>query len=75
MDRDKLIEDAQIEQNELDLDQEPEPDALEFDGEIEEEDVKAPIVEHFDDAIKLYLREIQKTDCSVLMKKKTLPAV
>ena len=61
MDRDKLIEDAQIEQNELDLDQEPEPDALEFDGEIEEEDVKAPIVEHFDDAIKLYLREIQKT--------------
>jgi RNA polymerase primary sigma factor len=61
MDRDKLIEDAQIEQNDLDLEQEPEPDALEFDEEIEEEDVKVPIVEHFDDAIKLYLREIQKT--------------
>ena len=38
MDRDKLIEDAQIEQNELDLEQEQEPDALEFDEEIEEED-------------------------------------
>ena len=61
MDKDKLMEDAQLEQTELCMDQEPEPDALEFEEEIEEEEVKVPIVEHFDDAIKLYLREIQKT--------------
>ena len=61
MDKDKLIEDAQLEQTESYMDQEPEPDALEFEEEIEEEEVKVPIVEHFDDAIKLYLREIQKT--------------
>jgi len=41
---------------------EPDPDSLEFEEEGEEEDeIKVPEVEHFDDAIKLYLREIQKT--------------
>jgi RNA polymerase primary sigma factor len=39
---------------------EAEPDALDPE-EAEELDVKVPEVEHFDDAIKLYLREIQKT--------------
>ena len=38
---------------------EPEPEALEHEEDVEEE-VKVP-EEHFDDAIKLYLREIQKT--------------
>ncbi len=31
------------------------------DDDSEEDEIKAPEVEHFDDAIKLYLREIQKT--------------
>lgn len=42
---------------------EPEPEALEQEEDVEEEvgeEVKVP-EEHFDDAIKLYLREIQKT--------------
>jgi RNA polymerase primary sigma factor len=42
--------------------EEPDPDELEFEEEVEEEEeIKLPEVEHFDDAIKLYLREIQKT--------------
>lgn len=64
MDRDKLIDDVQIEPADIFMEPEPEPEALEFVEEIEEEEeeeVRAPIVEHFDDAIKLYLREIQKT--------------
>jgi RNA polymerase primary sigma factor len=45
-----------------DVSEEPDPDALDFEEEPEEEDeIKVPEVEHFDDAIKLYLREIQKT--------------
>lgn len=40
---------------------EPDPDALDYEEEPEEDDIKLPEVEHFDDAIKLYLREIQKT--------------
>jgi RNA polymerase primary sigma factor len=63
MDSSKLIDDLQIDPADIYL--EPEPEALEFDeidDEIEDEEVvKVPIVEHFDDAIKLYLREIQKT--------------
>ncbi|MCM2359926.1 MAG: sigma-70 family RNA polymerase sigma factor [Geobacteraceae bacterium] len=39
---------------------EADPDAPAFE-EAEEDEVKVPEVEHFDDAIKLYLREIQKT--------------
>jgi RNA polymerase primary sigma factor len=46
--------------------EEPDPDALELEEEAdeggeEEDEIKLPEVEHFDDAIKLYLREIQKT--------------
>ena len=39
------------------------PDIQAFDEmeEPEEEESKSPVVEHFDDAIKIYLREIQKT--------------
>jgi RNA polymerase primary sigma factor len=40
---------------------EPEPDALDFEEESEEDEIKVPEIEHFNDAIKLYLREIQKT--------------
>jgi RNA polymerase primary sigma factor len=42
---------------------ESEPDTLGFEEveEEEEEEIKVPEAEHFDDAIKLYLREIQKT--------------
>ncbi|SRR6266567_564630 len=59
MDGDKLTDDVQIEQS--DVFHEPEPGAVEFEEEIEDEEVKLPESEHFDDAIKLYLREIQKT--------------
>ncbi len=37
------------------------PDALDALEEIEEDKIAFPEVEHFDDAIKLYLREVQKT--------------
>jgi len=40
---------------------EPDPDSLDFTEEPEEDEIVVPEVEHFDDAIKLYLREIQKT--------------
>lgn len=40
---------------------EPDPDALDLEEEPEEDEITLPEVEHFDDAIKLYLREIQKT--------------
>src|SRR6266568_6883628 len=41
---------------------EPDPEALAAEEELEEEEeVKPPVEEHFDDAIKLYLRDIQKT--------------
>ena len=47
------------------LDAEPESleeiEAEEAEEADEEEEIKVPEVEHFDDAIKLYLREIQKT--------------
>jgi len=62
MDKDILVDDMQIEQNDIITEPEIEPEPLEFEEEIDdEEEVKVPIVEHFDDAIKLYLREIQKT--------------
>jgi len=66
MESDEIAE----ERDHLFQDAEPEPDALELadgeDGEeeaseVEEEQAKAAVVEHSDDAIKLYLREIQKT--------------
>lgn len=59
MDGDKLTDDIQIEQT--DVFDESEPEASELEEEIESEEVKLPESEHFDDAIKLYLREIQKT--------------
>jgi len=60
MDGDKLTDDAQIEQT--DVFNEPEPEASEFEQEeAEGEEVSLPESQHFDDAIKLYLREIQKT--------------
>jgi RNA polymerase primary sigma factor len=40
---------------------EAEPDIAELAEEPEEDEVKAVVEEHFDDAIKIYLREIQKT--------------
>ena len=58
MDGDKLTDDVQIEQT--DVFNETEPGDGEFEEEIGEE-VKLQESEHFDDAIKLYLREIQKT--------------
>lgn len=59
MDSDNLTDDLQAEPSELLI--EPEPGALDFEEEIGDEEVKLPEAEHFDDAIKLYLREIQKT--------------
>jgi RNA polymerase primary sigma factor len=40
---------------------EQEPDVMVLAEDAEEDEAKTPEVEHFDDAIKLYLREIQKT--------------
>ena len=40
---------------------ESEPEEFDYEDEAEEEEIKLPEIEHFDDAIKLYLREIQKT--------------
>lgn len=57
-----------------------EPDSLEFEAEEEaeeaeeEEEIKVPEVEHFDDAIKLYLREIQKTKLLTADEEKELAA-
>lgn len=41
--------------------EEQDPEALDSEKEAEKDDVASPEVEHFDDAIKLYLREIQKS--------------
>ena len=49
---------------------ETEPDA----PDPEEADIKVPEVEHFDDAIKLYLREIQKTKLLTADEEKELAA-
>ncbi|HEY6871921.1 MAG TPA: sigma-70 family RNA polymerase sigma factor [Geobacteraceae bacterium] len=54
--------------------EEPEPDALTFAEEAEEDEVKVPDVEHFDDAIKLYLREIQKSKLLTADEEKELAA-
>jgi RNA polymerase primary sigma factor len=60
MDSENMTDDVQIEQTETFI--EPEPGALDFEEEVDdEEEVKIPETEHFDDAIKLYLREIQRT--------------
>ena len=67
------------------LDAEQDPDALDLEdaeaegevepAEVEEEEIKAVVaVEHFDDAIKLYLREIQKTKLLTADEEKELAA-
>jgi RNA polymerase primary sigma factor len=58
-DLDDIVADDSVETTEI-FD-EPDPDALDYEDEPEGDDIKLPEVEHFDDAIKLYLREIQKT--------------
>jgi RNA polymerase primary sigma factor len=76
------MEEELIEEKEpLFLDVEQDPDALELEdveevepAEVEEEEIKAAVVEHFDDAIKLYLREIQKTKLLTADEEKELAA-
>jgi RNA polymerase primary sigma factor len=41
--------------------EEANPDAPDSMEDAEDEEIKVPDIEHFDDAIKLYLREVQKT--------------
>jgi RNA polymerase primary sigma factor len=51
-----------VEQVRMAVFEEPSHDAADsMEEEADEEAVKVPEVEHFDDAIKLYLREVQKT--------------
>ena len=78
---DELLEE---EKAPLFLDVEQDPDALELEdaeevdevepAEVEEEEIKAAVIEHFDDAIKLYLREIQKTKLLTADEEKELAA-
>ncbi len=80
MDRDDMIKELDDEPTgtpEIFL--EAEPGSLEFEAdeseeEEEEEEIKVPEVEHFDDAIKLYLREIQKTKLLTADEEKELAA-
>src|ERR671923_158210 len=64
----------------LDPEQEPEVSELEkLDDDIDEssddeKEVDVAVVEHFDDAIKLYLREIQKTKLLTAEDEKELAA-
>jgi RNA polymerase primary sigma factor len=81
MEGDELLDE---EKAPLFLDAVPDPDALEIEdavevdevepAEVEEEAIKAAVVEHFDDAIKLYLREIQKTKLLTADEEKELAA-
>ncbi|GFO66979.1 RNA polymerase sigma-38 factor, stationary phase [Geomonas limicola] len=77
MENEEMLE----EKDPLFLDTEQDPDALELEDveaevepEVEEEEIKAAVVEHFDDAIKLYLREIQKTKLLTADEEKELAA-
>jgi RNA polymerase primary sigma factor len=80
--RSTRMEDELLEEKDpLFLDVEHDPDALELEdveevepAEVEEEEIKAAVVEHFDDAIKLYLREIQKTKLLTADEEKELAA-
>jgi RNA polymerase primary sigma factor len=86
MDNDELMEDLTRDEQHKDLDlflePELEPDAVELESvdEVEEPDepeeveIKVAVVEHFDDAIKLYLREIQKTKLLTADEEKELAA-
>ncbi|WP_460595977.1 sigma-70 family RNA polymerase sigma factor [Geomonas sp. Red276] len=85
MEHEELLE----EKEPIFLDADRDPDAMELEdvedvedveegddegGEVEEEEIKAAVVEHFDDAIKLYLREIQKTKLLTADEEKELAA-
>ncbi len=54
-------EETQADQTDDFLEPDPETLAAEEEELEEEEEVRVPVEEHFDDAIKLYLRDIQKT--------------
>ena len=65
----------------LDVEQDPETleledveksDEVDEPAEVEGDDIKSAVVEHFDDAIKLYLREIQKTKLLTAAEEKEL---
>ncbi len=75
MEIDKLIEDIEDEDNPEHTGDftEPEPDALAFE-EVEEEEAKPFFEGHYDDAIKHYLREIQKTTLLTADEEKELAA-
>lgn len=60
-------------QEQAEVFEEPEADAPAFE-EAGEDEIKVPEVEHFDDAIKLYLREIQKTKLLTADEEKELAA-
>jgi RNA polymerase primary sigma factor len=79
MELDKLLLDGLTDSTEPDIEAEIEPEDLVLDEELEEEEeeeeeVKLPPLEHFDDAIKLYLREIQKTKLLTADEEKELAA-
>ena len=59
-DKDPLFLDPDQDPDSVNI-EEAEVDEVDEPAEVEEEEIKAAVVEHFDDAIKLYLREIQKT--------------
>src|SRR6266567_4615072 len=44
----------------VEVEEEPDPDVMTAEEEVEEE-IDAPEIEHCDDAIKLYMRDIQKS--------------
>jgi RNA polymerase primary sigma factor len=75
MEIDKLLDDLEEEDNPEQAEDfpEPEPEALVFE-EAEEEDSKQLFEGHYDDAIKHYLREIQKTTLLTADEEKELAA-
>jgi RNA polymerase primary sigma factor len=75
MEIDKLLDDLEEEDNPEQAEdfREPEPEALVFE-EAEEEDSKQLFEGHYDDAIKHYLREIQKTTLLTADEEKELAA-
>jgi RNA polymerase primary sigma factor len=80
MESEELLE----EKEPVDLDEHDAPDGIGLDDEeadeseespeAEEEEIKSVVVEHYDDAIKLYLREIQKTKLLTAEEEKELAA-
>src|SRR6185369_8904986 len=81
METDELLEekaplflDVEQDPDPIDLEEVEEVDEVDGPAEVEEEEIKAAVVEHFDDAIKLYLREIQKTKLLTADEEKELAA-